>query len=131
HPRNMAALADSTSDTAVIPRSQRRNHWMNQVAIHAEMRPDATAFRYLGVDTTWSELHRRVLAVAAALQRRGVRFGDRVLLLTLNSTEVIETVLAVNTLGAIAVPINIRLAPGEIAYIVDDADGDILVVDAP
>ncbi len=114
---------------ATIPSSVRRNHWMNQVAVHAEVRPDAVAWRQLGVDTTWAQTHQRVTALAAALSRRGVGAGDRVLLLTLNSPAVIETVLAVNTLGAMAVPINMRLAPGEIAYIVDDADADVVVVE--
>ncbi len=112
-----------------IPSSLRRNHWMNQVAVHADVRPDAVAWRHLGVDTTWRRTHDRITALAAALSRRGVGSGDRVLLLTLNSPEVIETVLAVNTLGAMAVPINMRLAPGEIAYIVDDADADVIVVE--
>ena len=116
---------------AVIPPALRRNHWMNQVAGHAAMKPHATAFKFRGVSTTWAQLHDRVGRVAAALQRRGVAFGDRVLILMLNSTAVIETILAINTLGAIAVPINVRLAPGEIAYIIDDADGDVLIVDAP
>ena len=112
-----------------IPSGVRRNHWMNQVAVHADVRPDAVAWRQLGVDTSWRQTHDRITALAAALSRRGVGVGDRVLLLTLNSPEVIETVLAVNTLGAMAVPINMRLAPGEIAYIVDDADADVIVVE--
>ncbi|MDY7103847.1 MAG: long-chain-fatty-acid--CoA ligase [Actinomycetota bacterium] len=104
---------------------------MNQIAGHAAMRPDATALRYLGADTTWADLHAHTTSGAAALARRGVGFGDRVLLLTLNSPAVIETVMAINTLGAMAVPINIRLAPGEIAYIAEDADADVLIVDEP
>lgn len=36
------------SDPTVIPAAVRRNHWMNQVATHAEMKPDAPAFRFLG-----------------------------------------------------------------------------------
>ena len=115
---------------SVIPRSVRRNHWMNHVAVHARMRPDATAFKHLGAVTTWSEFHDRVQSLAAALQRRGVGFGDRVMLLTLNSTEVLEAVFAVNTLGAMAVPINIRLTPPEIAFIIDDADADVIIADA-
>ncbi|MEZ4451913.1 MAG: long-chain-fatty-acid--CoA ligase [Nannocystaceae bacterium] len=118
-------------DPRAIPPAQRRNHWMNQIAGHAAMRPDATALRYRGVDTTWGQAHARITAFAAALARRGVGFGDRVLMLVLNRTEVIEAVMGVNTLGAMAVPINVRLAPPEIAYILDDADGDVLIVDAP
>lgn len=101
-------------DPFSIPAGQRRNHWMNQVVRHAAMRPDATALKFRGAVTTWSELHENTTAFAAALQRRGVGFGDRVLLLTLNHPGVIETVLGINTLGAIAVPINVRLAPPEI-----------------
>ena len=41
-----------------------------------------------------------------ALSRRGVEFGDRVLILMLNRTEFIESFLAINKLGAIAVPVN-------------------------
>lgn len=114
-----------------IPSSMRRNHWMNQVAGHAVARPESTALRFKGSTTTWSDLQDRVTRFASGLSDLGVGFGDRVLLLTFNSPSVVEAVLAVNTLGAIAVPVNIRLAPAEIAYIVDNADGDVIVADRP
>ncbi|MCX4245174.1 fatty-acid--CoA ligase FadD5 [Paraliomyxa miuraensis] len=120
-----------STEQRIIPAAQRRNHWMNQIAGHAAMRPEATAFRHRGVTTTWKQAHERITAFAAALERRGVGFGDRVLMLVLNRTEVIEAVMGINTLGAMAVPINVRLAPPEIAYIVDDADADVLIVDEP
>ncbi|MCV2396221.1 long-chain-fatty-acid--CoA ligase [Actinotalea sp. M2MS4P-6] len=116
---------------SVIPAAVRRNHWMNQVLGHAAMRPDATAFRFRGEDTTWRDVAEHMDALAAALQRRGVGFGDRVLLLTLNHPLVVETVFAINRLGAIAVPVNFRLSPAECAYIIDDADADVIVVDQP
>jgi len=116
---------------SAIPAAARRNHWMNQVATHAEMKPDATAFKFLGEVTTWRQTRDRMDAFAAALQRRGVKAGDRVLLLTLNRTEVVLAVFGINRIGAIAVPINIRLSPPEIAYIVDDADADVLIVEQP
>ncbi|WP_062385674.1 long-chain-fatty-acid--CoA ligase [Demequina iriomotensis] len=114
-----------------IPAGIRRHHWMNQVLTHAAMRPDATAFKHRGEVTTWADAARRMDILAAALERRGVRFGDRVLMLTLNHPLVIESVFAINRLGAIAVPMNIRLSPAELAYIIDDADGDIVMVDQP
>lgn len=95
------------------------------------MKPDETAFKYLGEVTTWRPTADRMDAFAAALSRRGVGFGDRVLLLTLNRPEVVLSVFGINRLGAIAVPINIRLTPPEIAYIADDADADVLTVEAP
>src|SRR3981189_2462816 len=96
------------------PYLARRQNWTNQLARHALMQPDATALRYLGRTTTWAELDRRVTALAGALSRRSVGFGDRVLILMLNRTEFIETVLATNLLGAIAVPVNFRMTAQEI-----------------
>ena len=96
-----------------------RQNWTNQLARHALMQPDATALRFLGHTTTWAELDRRVSALADALSRRGVGFGDRVLILMLNRTEFIESFLATNMLGAIAVPVNFRMTPPEIAFLVE------------
>ncbi|MFF0815681.1 fatty-acid--CoA ligase FadD5 [Rhodococcus sp. NPDC003318] len=121
----------TTPDLLSQPLQSRRNHWNNQVATHALMRPDAAALRFLGATTTWAELHRRSEALADALSRRGVGFGDRVLVLMLNRPEFVETVLAINALGAIAVPVNFRLTPPEIAYIVGDSGGATVIVDAP
>ncbi|MEV6770765.1 fatty-acid--CoA ligase FadD5 [Nocardia sp. NPDC051030] len=111
------------------PIRSRRNHWVNQVATHAAMRPDHVAFRCKGVDTTWSQLHERSEKFADALARRGVGFGDRVLLLALNYVEYIEAVMGINALGAIAVPVNFRLTPPEVAYIVADSGGKAIVTD--
>ena len=116
---------------AAIPSQARRNHWMNQIAIHAQMKPDATAMKFRGEVTTWRETRDHMDAFAAALRRRGVGFGDRVLLLTLNHPQVVEAVFAINRLGAMSVPVNIRLTPPELGYIVDDADADIILVDEP
>ncbi|MGF6881999.1 fatty-acyl-CoA synthase [Nocardia sp. GAS34] len=111
------------------PLRSRRNHWNNQVANHAMMRPDAVAFRFQGWDTTWGRFHERSQLFADALARRGIGFGDRVLLLALNYTEYIEAVFGINALGAIAVPVNFRLTPPEVAYIVADSGGKAIVTD--
>ncbi|TQF68808.1 long-chain-fatty-acid--CoA ligase [Rhodococcus spelaei] len=113
------------------PLLSRRNHWNNQVATHAVMRPEATALRFRGASTTWSALHSRSEALADALARRGVGFGDRVLLVMLNRPEFLEAVLAVNALGAIAVPVNFRLTPPEMAFIVTDSGAETVITDVP
>ena len=94
------------------------------------MQPDATALRFLGHTTTWGELDRRVTALAGALSRRGVGFGDRVLILMLNRTEFIESFLAANKLGAIAVPVNFRMTPPEIAFLVSDCQARVVITEA-
>ncbi|MFD4264467.1 fatty-acid--CoA ligase FadD5 [Rhodococcus sp. NPDC058481] len=120
-----------SDDLLTQPLQARRNHWNNQVATHAAMRPDAVALRFQGATTTWSGLHLRSESFADALARRGVGFGDRVLLVMLNRPEFLEAVLAVNSLGAIAVPVNFRLTPPEIAFIVEDSGATAVVTDVP
>jgi fatty-acyl-CoA synthase len=120
-----------TASSAVVeqPYLARRQNWTTQLARHALMQPDATALRFLGQTTTWAELDRRVTALAGALRRRGVGFGDRVLILMLNRTEFIETILATNRLGAIAVPVNFRMTPPEIAFLVADCEARVVVTE--
>ncbi|MBL1073140.1 long-chain-fatty-acid--CoA ligase [Nocardia sp. 2] len=112
------------------PIRSRRNHWVNQIATHAAMRPDTVAFRYKGVDTTWKQLHDRSEKFADALSRRGVGFGDRVAILALNHVEYIEAVMGANALGAIAVPVNFRLTPPEVGYILTDSGAKAIVTDS-
>ena len=111
------------------PYQARRQNWTNQLARHALMQPDATALRFLGHTTTWAELHGRVTALAGALSRRGVGFGDRVLILMLNRTEFIESLLATNLLGAIAVPVNFRLTPQELAFLIEDCEAHVAITE--
>ena len=94
------------------------------------MQPNATALRFLGKTVTWDGLQRRVVALADALSRRGVGFGDRVMILMLNRTEFVESVLAVNSLGAIAVPLNFRLTSAEIAFLVEDCEARVLITES-
>ncbi|WP_353809414.1 fatty-acid--CoA ligase FadD5 [Agromyces sp. SYSU T00194] len=112
-----------------VPAWSFRTHWMSQTAGHAVSQPDAVALRYLGQDTTWGQLHERSLTLAGALRARGVRSGDRVMLLTLNRPEFVESVFAINSLGAIAVPVNFRLTPPEILYLVEDSGSRVIIVD--
>jgi fatty-acyl-CoA synthase len=111
------------------PHLARRQNWTNQLARHALMQPGATALRHLGRTTTWAELERRVNALAGALSRRGVRFGDRVLILMLNRPEFAESVLAVNKLGAIGVPVNFRMTAPEIAFLVGDCEARVVITE--
>jgi fatty-acyl-CoA synthase len=126
-----AELATHTTNQTPTaqPYLARRQNWTNQLARHALMQPDSTALRFLGRTTTWADLDRRVTTLAGALRRRGVDAGDRVMILMLNRTEFVETMLAVNLLGAIAVPVNFRLTPPEIGFLVQDCDAHVVVTE--
>jgi fatty-acyl-CoA synthase len=116
--------------TTEQPYLARRQNWVNQLERHALMQPGATALRYLGHTVTWQALRRRVAALALSLSRRGVGSGDRVMILMLNRPEFVETALAVNMLGAVAVPLNFRLTAAEIAFLVEDCQARVIVTEA-
>jgi fatty-acyl-CoA synthase len=107
----------------------RRNHWVNHIARHAHAKPDATYLRFEGRSITWSQLYDRVNAIAAAMRGRGIGAGQRVAIMMTNRPEFLETMFAAHALGAIAVPINFRLAPDEITFVLADSGADLLVVD--
>lgn len=112
------------------PYLARRQNWVNQLERHAMMQPDAPALRFVGNTMTWADLRRRVAALAGALSGRGVGFGDRVMILMLNRTEFVESVLAANMIEAIAVPLNFRLTPTEIAVLVEDCVAHVMLTEA-
>ncbi|MCL2580955.1 MAG: long-chain fatty acid--CoA ligase [Streptosporangiales bacterium] len=76
---------------------------------------------------TYLELHSRTSVLADALWSRGVRRGDRVALLALNSPEFIEVMLAAAKLGAITVPVNFRLSADEVRYVLTDSGASVLL----
>ncbi|RZS61564.1 long-chain-fatty-acid--CoA ligase [Xylanimonas ulmi] len=122
----MTAHVDLSSE----PYASRRAHWNNTLARHAHTLAARPALRFEGQTTTWAQLHERVGALADALARRGVSFGDRVALVMGNRPQFLEAILAINRLGAIAVPLNFRLAAGEVAFAVADSGAAVVFVDA-
>ncbi|MFQ5409665.1 MAG: AMP-binding protein, partial [Anaerolineales bacterium] len=78
---------------------------------------------------TYAEFGARVYRLASALRGRGVGVGDRVALLCRNSAEVLEAHFAVPQLGAILVPINVRLTAPEIGYILGHSGAKALILD--
>ena len=75
----------------------------------------------------YAELNARCNRTANALSALGVRKGDRVGLLMMNSVEFLESFFAIAKLGAICVPLNWRLVPDELAFILKDSGTSVLV----
>ncbi len=76
---------------------------------------------------SYREFNTRTNQAAHALTECGVRRGDRVALLLLNSNAFLEALFACAKLGAIAVPLNFRLSSAEISFILNDAQAEVLV----
>lgn len=101
------------------------------IAHHARMRGAHTALIDLATRRrfTYAEMHERVGRAAAAMRARGVGKGDRVAILAANSTDMIETQFAAFRIGAIWVPLNVRLTVPELEFIVGDAEPCLLIHD--
>jgi acyl-CoA synthetase (AMP-forming)/AMP-acid ligase II len=79
--------------------------------------------------TTYVEMERWAMRIASGLSDRGLMFGDVVALLSYNSTDFLATIFAANWLGAVAMPINWRLASAEIRYLLENSGARALVCD--
>lgn len=78
---------------------------------------------------TWYDFDQRTDALARGLAALGVQRGDRVAVLMLNCHRYLELYYACARMGAIIVPLNIRLARPEIVFILNDSEAKILIVD--
>lgn len=76
----------------------------------------------------YEEFADRIGRLANGLQERGVVRGDRVAYLGNNHPDFLTTLFACGTLGAIFVPLNTRLAPRELEYMIEDSGARVLVV---
>jgi len=82
-----------------------------------------------GTEYTYDEFGERVDRAAAMLSDLGIEAGDRVALLSPNTHWFLETLFAINVLGAISVPLNYRLIAEDYEYILDDCGARAVVAD--
>ncbi len=80
---------------------------------------------------TYAEFADRAQRLAGALAGLGVQPGDRVAALCANSSAMLELHNGVPWAGAVLVPLNSRLSPEELEYILGHAGASVLVADAP
>ena len=97
--------------------------------LNAVRYPAKTALIMDGRSMTYAELEARSNQLAHGLIARGTAPGDRVALLAYNRLDYAVLVQAVAKCGAILVPMNFRLAPGEIAQVLADAEPSALFME--
>ncbi len=96
----------------------------------AHRRPHADAVVDGGRRLSYAELHSRAQAVAEGFRTLGVARGDRVLLALKNRLEHVVAYWALQTMGAVAAPVNFRLAAGEMRYLLDDCGARVALFEA-
>jgi O-succinylbenzoic acid--CoA ligase len=99
--------------------------WLRRAA---RLRPGATALATAGRPQTYAQLDAAATGAARALHDLGVKPGDRVALALPAQAAFVEALHGCMRLGAVAVPIDLRLSEGERTARVD---GCVAVVDAP
>lgn len=101
------------------------------VQSYADTRGDQAALIFGDRKTTFSELWQRANQVANGLSSFDLKPQSRVAILTGNNDVFFEIWLGAVLANCVLTPINARLAPPEVAYIVNDSQAEVLIVDAP
>ncbi len=78
---------------------------------------------------TYAELSDRAGRLAGALLNAGAKPGDRIAFLSRNCHRLLEAYYGVLEAGCVLVPLNIRLAPQDLAYVLNDAEAKFLFVE--
>ena len=101
------------------------------IRTHGTERPDVDALRWgEGEHLTYGQRYESARRVAQALHAEGVGSQDRVALLDKNCPEYFELQYGAALVNAVMTPVNWRLAPREVAYIVNDAQAKVFAVGA-
>jgi long-chain acyl-CoA synthetase len=116
------------------PPTKGRNVLVNPLFSHLSQVAPAQAGRFgakpalVGGDVSisYADLAKRVVQVSAALVAHGVRRGDRIAFLSRNLPEYYALLLGSGSVGAVMVPVNWRLAPREVEFILGDSGAMML-----
>lgn len=99
------------------------------IAARAVESGDKTYLIFKDRSYSFAQMERQVKRLARGLAGLGIGRGDRVAMLVGNSPEFIWTWWAILALGAVMVPLNLRLTAREAAYIIGHSKSKLLVVD--
>lgn len=94
-----------------------------------QQHPHTLATVFAERQQTFAQLADRVARLAGALRHIGVKPGDRVGILAMNSDRYVESFLAIWWLSAVANPVNTRWSVPEVIYSLDDCETGVLIVD--
>ena len=92
--------------------------------------PQKQAIVCKGKKWTYQEFGDRINRLSHALKTFGIKKDDKVAILHPNCHFFLEAYYAIPQIGGISVPINHRLSPREIAFILQDSESEILIADS-
>jgi fatty-acyl-CoA synthase len=101
----------------VVANSRRVMNLAHILTQNARRFPDRAGLIWGARQWNWREIDAAVSALAAALRARGIGKGERILVHSRNSEEMLYSMFACFRLGAVWVPTNFRLLPEEVIYL--------------
>jgi fatty-acyl-CoA synthase len=114
HPASGGATAARSTVPALLERS-------------ARLHPDNDSVVFAGARQTYAELERSALGVARSLTALGIGRGDAVGALMPNCLDFVHAMLGTAMAGALFVPLNARLAPRELRYLIPDSSMKLII----
>ena len=91
--------------------------------------PNYEAIVYEDRRYTWSEVFKRCIKFASALEKIGVGKGDTVSVMAFNTPEIFEAHYSVPMTGAVLNTINVRLDAKTVSYILNHSEAKVFIVD--
>ena len=128
--RVRVSVASVTEPAPESPAESADISWVGVLEHHARRTPDKPLAVHGDHTITYEGMAGWSARLAAGLAQRGVGFGDVVALLSYNSNAFLATIFAANSLGAVAMPINWRLAAPELRYVLEHSQARVLVCGA-
>ncbi|WP_129688032.1 class I adenylate-forming enzyme family protein [Gottfriedia acidiceleris] len=101
----------------------------SSIGRNARIIPDKVAIYSQDKTYTFDQLNRIVNRLAHGLISLGIKKGDKICLMMKNTEYFPIAMFAASKIGAVTVPINIRLTKAEVAYIVDHSDARLIIYD--
>lgn len=98
------------------------------IRVHARRQPDRPLATFDDISATYGEVDTRSNRIAQKLREVGVSPGSRVAIVSTNRTEFFDVLFAVCKIGAVLLPVNWRLAPPELEYVLKDSATEVVFV---
>jgi len=103
------------------------NNFYEIIEENAKKYPKKPAYFIDNQKITWSEIKKKVDTFARTLELLNVKKDQKVPMYVANSVEFVVAYFAIQKIGAVPVPINTFLKEDEVAYIINDVEGKLLI----
>jgi acyl-CoA synthetase (AMP-forming)/AMP-acid ligase II len=104
---------------------------VESISLHAKFKGNRTALICGELRLNWTDFNALVDAIASSLINKGLKKGDKVALLSLNSIEAVGVMFGVMRAGGVVVPLSTLLSPQQLVSIIDDSNSQFIFCDAP